>query len=104
MEIYNRVDLIRKGPVLFFVLPLMMLSFFAVPAWAAGPETNPDRWILGDSLLVGFLVLIVLGWLTGAYGLLLAGTTGPFLRRIFLYPLLKRIGKRGEKEPLTKEK
>ena len=103
MEIYNRVDLIRKGPVLFFVLPLMMLSFFAVPAWAAGPEMNSDRWVLGEFLLVGFLVLFVLGWLTGAYGLLLAGT-GSLFRRIFLYPLLKKVGKRGEKEPLTKEK
>lgn len=94
MGIYNRVDSIRF--LKRKILPLTMISLLAVPAWAAGPETNPDRWVLGEFLLVGFLVLFVLGWLTGAYGFLLAGT-GPLFRRIFLYPLLNEDReKRGE--------
>lgn len=115
MEMYNQVDLIWGGATLFFigilillmkqkVLPLTILFLFAVPAWAVGPVTDPDRWALGEFLLVALLALFLLGWFTGLYPLLFT-TTAPFVKRIFLYPLLKRVGKRGDNEPLiTKEK
>ena len=114
MEIYNPVDLIWEGSALFLigiliffmkqkVLPLTMISLLAVPVWAAGPETNSERWVLGEFLLVAFLALFVLGWFTGLYPLLFT-TTAPFVKRVFFYPLLKVIGKGGKRKPLTIKK
>ena len=81
--------------------------FFIGSAQAAAPESGLDGWVLGDYLLVGFLVLVVLGWLSGAYALLfsnLFSNVGPRMKRVFLYPLLKVMGKSGDKKPWTSEK
>ncbi|MFY9268318.1 MAG: hypothetical protein WAO55_01060 [Candidatus Manganitrophaceae bacterium] len=79
------------------------IFLIGLPVQAAAPESDLDGWVLGNYLLVGFLVLIVLGWLTGAYALLFSNV-GPRMKRVFLYPLLKVMGKSGDKKPWTSEK
>lgn len=66
-------------------------------------ETYPEEWVLGERLLVGTLVLIVVGWLTGAYALIFS-SLGPLIRRFFLYPLFKVKGDGGDKKPLITKK
>lgn len=81
--------------------------FIALSAQAAQSESGLDGWVLGNYLLVGLLILLVLGWLTGAYALLfgsLFSNVGPRMKRVFLYPLLKVTGKSGNKKPWTSEK
>lgn len=71
------------------------------------PESGLNGWVLGNYLLVGLLVLLVLGWLSGAYALLfsnLFGNVGPRMKRVILYPLLKVMGKSGDKKSWTSEK
>lgn len=72
-------------------------------AEAAGKLAGPDQWVLGNRLLVGALFLIVFGFVTGAYALLLSGI-GPLIKRVFLYPLFKFTGANGDKKPLITKK
>lgn len=98
MEPYRLADPFWGGMESFFV---------ALPAQAAAPESGLDGWVLGNYLLVGILFLLVLGWLTGAYALLfgnLFSNVGPRMKRVFLYPLLKVMGKSGDKKPCISEK
>ncbi len=107
METYRQTVIRRESRRLPILLPLATSLFFqgiGGLAEAAGPESDLDGWALGNFLLVGILVLLVVGWFAGAYALLfaefLAKIASP-VKRVFLYPLLKVIGKRGDKKPLT---
>lgn len=87
---------------LFTSISFLLVSMIGVAA-AAGTPADPDEWILGNYLLVGALILVVVGFLTGAYALLFSNI-GPAIKRFFLYPLFKVIGSDGDKKPLITKK
>ncbi|NKE71014.1 hypothetical protein [Candidatus Manganitrophus noduliformans] len=85
-------------------LLFLTLSFlFSSLVEAVGAQNYPEEWVLGERLLVGLLVLIVAGWLTGAYALIFSSLR-PLVRRFFLYPLFKMRGTEGDKKPLITKK
>lgn len=83
---------------------LLTVGFlFITLAEAMGAEKYPEEWVWGERLLVGLLVLMVVGWLTGAYALLFTSVR-PLIKRLFLYPLFKITGTDGDKKPLITKK
>ncbi|MCG3113561.1 MAG: hypothetical protein MCM46_17270 [Candidatus Manganitrophus sp. SB1] len=83
---------------------LLTLSFLlGMSRFAETAEKYPEEWVWGEYLLVGLLVLIVAGWLTGAYALIFSSLR-PLVRRFFLYPLFKMRGTEGDKKPLITKK
>jgi hypothetical protein len=94
----------KTFPLILFLLSGTGLFFQDMrEALAAEAESNLNGWPLGDTLLVGILFILALGWFTGLYSLFFT-RTAPFVKKVFLYPLLKVIGKGGERKPLTMEK
>lgn len=83
---------------------LLTLSFLlGMSHFAEAAGKYPEEWVWGEYLLVGLLVLIVAGWLTGAYALIFSSLR-PLVRRFFLYPLFKMRGTEGDKKPLITKK
>lgn len=83
---------------------LLTLSFLlGMSRFAEAAEKYPEEWVWGEYLLVGLLVLIVAGWLTGAYALIFSSLR-PLVKRFFLYPLFKMRGTEGDKKPLITKK
>ena len=87
----------------FFPAVTFFISWMESFAEAAGTQSYPEEWVLGDRLLAGALFLIVIGWLTGAFALLFANAV-PLFNRFFLYPLLKIMRPHGEKKTLITKK
>jgi hypothetical protein len=84
-------------------LSLTISFFLGMSRLAEAAEKYPEEWVLGERLLVGALVLIVVGWLTGAYALMFSSLR-PLIRRFFLYPLFKVRGEDGDKKSLIAKK
>jgi len=90
---------------LSWTTPLLLTISFLLSGLgeAFGAEKFPEEWVWGERLLVGLLVLMVVGWLTGAYALLFTSVR-PLIKRLFLYPLFKITGTDGDKKPLITKK
>jgi|GEM_PF-6470562 len=86
-----------------FLIIIFLIDGMGRFAAAAGTQADPDQWVLGNRLLVGALILIVFGFLTGGYALLFSNA-GPAIKRFFLYPLFKILGVNGDKKPLITKK
>lgn len=86
----------------FLVFGFLLYAAGSVREAIAAPS-YPEEWVLGDRLLVGALFLIVIGFLTGAFALLM-GNVAPMIKRSVIYPLFKVTGVDGDKKPLIIEK
>lgn len=87
----------------FLFLAISFLFYTIGFSEAVEAQAYPEEWAWGERLLIGLLILIVVGWLTGAYALLFT-SAGPVIKRFLLYPLFKIKEPDGEKKPLITKK
>lgn len=93
----------KKGqltPGLLMTLGLLLYGWIGT---AGAAPADPNSWVLGNRLMIGALILIVIGFFTGIYALLFT-SIGPAIRRVLLYPLFKTMGEDGDRKPLITKK
>lgn len=95
----------KQKALSLIILLLSSAGFFlhGVIGLAEGAEAESalNGLVWENDLLVGILVLVTLGLLAGAYALLF-NRTGSLVKRMILFnPLLKVVGKGGDRKSLT---